>query len=128
MRALKIYLYKRQIKKRNSFICLFFSFPSSFHSFSNFSFSFILSCAFASRSLSLKNLQIRKKILWSSLSIRKDSFRKLRVVRGFRSRYVHIRLRNNSRQVWAAILLLNYFELKINSFSAVSLFRAHIIS
>ena len=67
-------------------------------------------------------------IIDASLSIRKDSFRKLRIVRSFRNQYVHVRFRNDSRQVWAAILSLNCLKLKISSFPIMFLFRTYIIS
>ena len=63
-----------------------------------------------------------------SSSIREGSFRKPWVVRGSRNRYVHVRLRNDSKLVWVAILFLNCSGLKINNSSTVPLFRAYIIS
>ena len=100
----------------------------------------LIRCKYKNGLLYIMNIKFRKTLMsikdvkfWQTLiliritlSIRKDSFRKSRVVKSFRNRYIYIRLRGDSKQVWAAILSLNYLKLRISSLFALFLLRTHI--
>ena len=84
-------LNDKEICKNNSSISALFK-------FSNVNDWIFINCASMFFQLNISN-DLSSIKLFRTLSIRRDSFREPRVVKDFRSRYVYVRFRDDSKQV-----------------------------